>query len=497
MEYKDLIWIKEQLTLSLGEDFIRAIDSYSIDGVKRSELRKREKRAHPLCDLWKSLSGSIRFFNDEGIVRDNHNVKILYHLAVVLKKCESLVNLDRILFTLKNNQQFETSFHELRVAFYYLNLGYSVEAVPEVNARTPDFKVVTNESEVLYVEAKQLEDKYNKEDSYWDIIVQKIIAVLRKYKKCWQVQVIALDRYEKINTEEIINCVEDYCKGSEINEVCLNFDKFNIELRCVGEWGRVYEGEAIIPLLGNINIKDFKSQSTKSDYYKDANYVHITKFLKVDMKDAIRRNIKKASKQYVADYPLIVHVGLPPQNHRIIFDITDGVQYEMLSDMERNFNKINAIIVSSNLTSVSNGVRHKSLTETIIPNFSPSVELPHSFHFDTDSMLTGDVEKSGVIEYGYDSKSVMKAIEHGLYGNIISKISRDAKSQVRLLLTSLNMLRLQLVSPSLKFKNFDLPIDERNLSDGKNVKVVWNEEESQVFINGKLIDNDAQHTDRV
>ncbi len=490
-DYATIAELPCRLEEHLGKEFITQLNKYNRAGLNSLQLKKLDKKSHPLCQYWQPLKQCIAESKQEQKLKLNEQTIFLVNIYFTLSICRSVKNIQVILSKLKKKGTFYSSCHELEVARYYIELGHQVDAIPETKNKTPDLKVTTKQNEILYAEAKLIEDLKQKEDSHWTILKSNIDKILQKHKKSLQVHLIALAPLTDIDQVAITKFIENYCKDHSLKGGCTATSKnLKIEIKKICDWNHEVKDELNFPDVGDLCSTIF-SGVKKSDafYISNIRNITVTKFTKIDIQKSIRKNIEKANKQAIVGFPLNVHVGLPNKKSKEILDITDFVQGSLIGDINRNFEKINAIIIQASSIETNSKALHPLRShKTIVPNFKSKNELPNSFKFSAyDTLESDSLTSNGSVELGYYGNKLQESMENDGFGEMFFICSNNAKSQMRLVLTSKNTLRLQLVSPQFHYRNFDISISTKELISGSKVKFKWDDHINEVFIDDNLI----------
>jgi hypothetical protein len=491
-DYSNINTLPTKLAHFLGHSFIfDVIDKYKTIGLTSLQVKKLNKKFHPLCPYWPLMKQAINDSEREKVLKLNEQTIFLINLFFTLEQCKSVKNLELVINRLKKQKTFNSSCNELDVARYYIDLGYQVEAVPESKTKTPDFLVTTSENEKIYVEAKLIEDTKLQEDNQWSTLISKIDNLLIKHKKSLFIHIKALIPLKGIEQEGILRLIEKYCLEL-IHKGSCNAKNENVEIEIsqICEWGKSHKDEVNLPDLGDLSTQTFTSQKLEDGFFMtNLRSINVTKFTKIDLIKSIRRNIEKANSQATANYPLIVHVGLPNKKSKEILDITDSVHEHFLGDISRNFEKINAVVIhASSLETNSKGVNPTREHRMIIPNFTHKFKLPESFKFGSYETLTQEeLTSDGSIEIGYYPDSSLESLEKGAFGEMFFLCSNDAQVQIKLMLSSKKTMRLQLVSPNIKVRNFDVPMNASEFRNGDKLCFKWKDMLGSILIDNKLI----------
>lgn len=475
--------LPSKLERFLGGDFVNTLDLYDTVGMKEYESRRLDKRSHTLCKYWRSLKQAIKQTEEKGKLSLNENAIFLLNLYFTFEICKNVKNFERILRTLKIDREFFSSCHELDVARYYVELGYKVEAIPETTQKTPDFKVTTNEGDIVYVEAKQLDNLKQKEDVKWQQLIKNIDSILVKYKKSLQIHIIATETFDKINQNEILRILEEYCEKYFNKGNCkATNDYVTLEISKICDWEQEGIEEVPISDLGDINVTNCIFKNTGM---RNLRAISVTKFTKLDIQKTIRNNIQKASKQATNGHPLIIHVGLPNKKSKELLTISDYVQKQVLGDVNRNFEKVNAVILSGSFIEKNSKEANPARDfRIIIPNFNSKFEIPKTFRFNSGKELNIEtILEQGSVSFTYDAEDIQKNLKSEMFSDLGFFCSHDAKNQFRLHITNHEMLRLQIISPNFTYRNFDIPVSEEDFLKGNKLRVVWTKDSSTVFIN--------------
>lgn len=475
----------------LGKDFINQISSYDTTGRKEHEIKKLDSRAHPMCKLWRSLKQAIKQTEEQDKLVLNDDSIFLLNLYFAIVECTELKGKERILRTLKNRKEFYSSCHELDVARQYINMGFSVEAIPETNNKTPDFKVTTLAGDTVYVEAKQLEDQKKNEDPKWQSLIKEIEKILVRHKKSLLVEVFAKDVVSNINKEETLKLINDYCVSYYTQGNCKASSEYcDIHISKICDWDSKFENEIGFSDSGDISTFSVSAiNNGNTTTMSNVKAIRVTKYTKLDIQKTIKNNIQKASKQATNDFPLVVHVGLPNKKSSELFAIADYVQNQIANDVNRHFSKVNAVVITGSfLDKNSKGINPTRELRMIVPNFATKNEMPKSFRFYKDERsLISSAGDEGLVTFGYDKNYFKKSLEDEISGEVVSLCSYDGRNQLRIYLTERALLRLQVICPKYKYRNFDLKAKESDFLDGSKISIKWSGMKSEVYIDEKRV----------
>lgn len=491
-DYRNISTLPEKLANYLGHSFIfDVIDKYKPNGLTSFQVKKLKKKSHPLCSYWYSMKQAINDSEREKTLRLNKQTIFLINLFFTLEQCKDLKNIELVINRLKKQKTFSSSCNELEVARYYINLGHQVEAIPESKTRTPDFLVTTTKNEKFYVEAKLIEDTKLQEDNQWSELMSKIDKSLIKHKKSLFIHIKALTPLNDIDQTGILKLIEQYCTEHIHKGHCRATNKnVEIEISQIFGWDTPYKDEINFPNIGDLQTDKCTVQKLDDGFFMtNLRSINVTKFTRKELIKAIRRNIGKANSQAIANFPLIVHVGLPNKKSKEILDITDSVHEHFIGDISRNFEKINAVVIhASSFETNSKGVNPTREHRMIIPNFSHKFKLPESFKFASyDTLTQEELASDGSIEIGYAPDSAIESLEKGAFGEIFFLCSSDAQVQIKLMLSSKETMRLQLVSPKIKVRNFDVPMDILEFRKGRKLCFKWKDMSGSILIDNKII----------
>jgi hypothetical protein len=476
----------------LGTPLYQEIQNYDIKGLNSLQIKKLNKKSHPLCHYWQPLMQCIDESKSEKKLKLNEQSIFIINLYYTLEITKEIKSFDTVLLKLRRQAIFFSAVNELDVARYYVDQGYQVTAIPEKKNKTPDFEIQTQSGDVVYVEAKLIEDIKQKEDPKWQALIKNLDKILVKNKRSLSIDLIAKIPLDKIDQESITNLIEEYCqKVHQPVECKAKSEKIDIIIKELCPWEHEFQNQINLPDdRGDISHRVFSAVKRDDDFYL-SNYREITveKFTKIDIQKTVRNNVEKANKQAVAGFPLIVHVGLPNKKSSEILNITEFMQTQLHGDINRNFEKINAISVHGSSTEVnSKGINPTREHRTIIPNFKSINPIPSSFKFGTfDALNKSSISSNGQIELGYSAESLKKSLKDESFGELFFLCSHDAQCQIRLLLTTNQKFRLQLVSPELNYRNFDISIDNETFRKGKKLSFSWSENTAVIKVDSNEV----------
>lgn len=172
----------------LGHSFVAEIKSFNPIGLNELEARILEASAHPLAPWWATFERDVEASKQTGVLHLSDSSLILLSLLSDLLDIEHLRNVDRILKALKNRSTFFSALFEAYVAAAYVRMGMKVEIVQEsiTGEKTCDL-CVSDGSDIVYIECKSLDDLQLKEGRQWDELHQRLVSLLRQYRRSWLV----------------------------------------------------------------------------------------------------------------------------------------------------------------------------------------------------------------------------------------------------------------------------------------------------------------------
>lgn len=487
--------LQDELSLFLGRDFLeKEVAGYAMVGKKRHELEKIKKKSHPLGRYLSELNQAIAQTNDSKKTVWNSGAIFILRLTFMLKKCKEVKGIEIIHRKLKDMKMFSSACHELEVASYYVDLGHEVVVIPESSHKTPDFMIKTKEGGAIYAEAKLLEDVRVQEDNQWDLVSKKIDSLLMRLKMSCYVRVTAFAPLKEIDQERLLNVVHHMLSNIRVGYRTSNkLDHYLIEIERVTEWDREFKNEVELPER-NGYVMNFMCSSINNGIdviISNIRSVSIKRYTRSELKKQIRRNIENANRQATQRHPFIVHVGIPHKESAHILEIYDSAMDHFLGDISRNFKKVNAIVFSAfslDLESKSeNATRNHSL---IVPNFNSDVELPSDFLFPSFSTIGQeefDFDNRHRIDIGYSPDKCIEDLTQNAYGEIFFVCSKNAKSQLRLILTGENAMRLCVISPKIGKIDFDCPVATREFIEGKTISFEWQQSIGRIEIDSREI----------
>ena len=491
-DYRNIETLPALFKPFLGTALYQEVQNYDTKGLSSLQLKKLNKRSHPLCQYWRPLIQCIGESKSEKKLKLNQQSIFIINLYFTLQITKKIKNFDTVILKLRRKATFYSAVNEFDVARYYVDLGYHVTAIPERKNKTPDFEVQTQSGDIVYVEAKLIEDIKQKEDPKWQVLIKKIDKILVENKRSLSIDLIAKVLLDKIDQESVTNLIQEYCqKVHQPAECKAKSEKVDILINELCPWHHEFKNQINLPDdRGDISHRTFSGVKRDGDFYL-SNYREITveKFTKIDIEKTVRNNVEKANKQAVADTPLIVHIGLPNKKSSEILNITEFMQTQIHGDINRNFEKVNAISIhGSSIEINSKGINPTREHRTIIPNFNSKNPIPSSFKFGAfDTLNKSSISSKGEIELGYSAENLEKSLKDGSFGELFFLCSHDAQCQIRLLLTTNQRFRLQLVSPELHYRNFDISIDSETFREGEKLSFVWSDNAAAIKIDGQEV----------
>jgi len=491
--------LPDKLKGVLGKQFIEeGIESYTIKGKKTLEIRQMEKRAHPLVKYWKPLLDSIEQTKSNGSLTLNKQSVYLVNLYFLLEYCKIVDGHHELLERLKEKNKFYSTVFELQVAEYYINIGMSVSTIKEGQRdKTPDFLVTTPSGNKIVVEAKYIEDKKSQEENQWHLFSESLDKIMVKHQKSLHIEVKAMSSIGKINLEAINSFVNEYCENNQHSSI--ETDDFQVKLQEICSWDYKFIGQAPAPYMqdGDIAKASYNVRRTfHSTEFTNARFINIKKYTLLDNNKALKNKLESANKQIKCytvnngELPSIIHIGLPHSKSRHIHEVAALAQNYLIGRVNNLFSKVNAIVVQGSSyhnesirADTSSPQNPSAMHQYIVPNFNANNELPDDFKFNSMRTLNSDELEEGIaISFKYDYQGLIETVKKGLFGDLVYLTSRDGKSQVRVMITAKDKLRVQTICEKKGIINFDVPMDNRRIRTGNKISCTWKETELELVV---------------
>jgi len=515
--------LSNELHNLLGEDFFaKQVDSFSIDGLNLRDGFIKEQNAHPLALMWKTFLNDISICEQRGTLLLNSDSIICLHALMYLNDLKGVKNHERIFNDLKIKEKFYSTLFEARIASEYRSKGYDIEIQDETSLNSGgicDF-FITIDNKKIFIECKSLSDLLQIERKSWNELFIRISNMLESKNLSWNIEIYLGKEIESADVEKICSLLREdinsrklenrylsdssiIIKKEPINKADLaNIQKtFLISTDASGDKGQIVFDQKQLAHLAKNGMKltnnkfDIEGQGLLITKFKMLNggepsslvafRVSIFPHADFDLTKRIISNIRKASKQVPKDEMSIIHIAVPNSIGNQLVRIVDNSYDKILRKLKRNHSRINAVVLYGQFFE-RNPWGPLLFLNYIVPNMNSKNALPKGFDILGVENLNIEIPpEKGTVFFEFTIDPMWR---RGLTYRIFHHSSHDGSCQLKLLTTTGNKIRLEIVTPVIgrQYLENEKPI---NLVPGYNYKFAarWGEGEISMFINGNKV----------
>ena len=515
--------LSNDLRSILGEVFFsEQVDFFSIDGLNLRDGFINEQNAHPLALMWKTFLNDISICEQRGTLLLNSDSIICLHALMYLNDLKGVKNFERILNDLKIIEKFYSTLFEARIASEYRSKNFHIEIQDETGINKGgicDF-FITIDGKKIFIECKSLSDLLQIERKLWNELFIRISNMLENKNLSWNIEIYLGKEIESADVEKICSVLQDdinskrfenrylsnrsmIIKKERINKKDLaNIQKsFPISTDTSGDKGQIAFNQKQLALLAKNGMKltnnkfDIESQGlliTKFKMLKGgvpsslvAFRVSIFPHAEYDLTKRIFSNISKASKQIPKDEMGIVHIAVPNSIGNQLIRIVDKCYDEILRKIKRNHSRINVVLLYGQFFE-RNPWGPLIFQHYIVPNMNPKSILPKNFYLLGVENLNIEIPpEKGTVLFEFMMDPMWRP---GLTYRIFHHSSEHGSSQLKLLTTPGDKIRLEIVTPIIgrEFLENEKPV---NLVPSQQYKFAarWGDREISMFINGTKV----------
>lgn len=441
MEINSIDQIPEILVHHLGQEFIKQkVAAFDPIGKNSIELSKLEAKLHPMHDDWYKLQLAINESNFTNSERINQGAAYLTRLVALLEKTKKVEDIAEITERIKNNQTYHSAVFELEVLAFYLERNISISVVKTSSSKTSDF-LIEIDNEQYCVEAKLLQNNIFETERKWKFLLEKITNLALKNRCCLDVHIKTYDIFEKVNFNEIYEQIVHWSKQSLMPSDSFEFNSsdgaYSLRVGCTDFWGDITIYEEGQPILGlpesTISSSVAKVRRTHLNQTEVSNRITviIEPFARLDFGTSIVSNLRKASKQSIANKSIIVHIGIPHTTSKDTFQIFETSLHQVHRRLNGSSKKISGVLMQSFSMDVRHDFSNFNNNFVIIPNCNGTTDIPLALmKFINLETLPEDFDFKD-ITISLDIDKVIKRNKENISANLAYCLSDSARVQFR------------------------------------------------------------------
>jgi hypothetical protein len=486
MDINSIHQIPEILINYLGKEFItRKVSGFNPLGQASSARHKLDTTLHPMYHDWYDLQLSIKESTSSGSERISRGATYLIRLAILLEKAKNVENINEIIERIKVKKTYHSSIFELEVLNFYLERNVPITVVKTSTIRTSDFVISLNDEQYC-VEAKLLENTIFETKRKWTFVVDRISKLANKNMCCLHAHIKAYDLVENVNIEELCENIKHWSKlctiPSELFEFSSSDGAYNLKVRCTDFWDNIKTYERAKPVefpespdnaissFEGVFLRTPLGQTEVSNRIS----VVIEPFARLDFKSSIVSNLKTATKQSIANKPIIVHIGVPHTTSKDTFQIFETAIPQIHRYLKGNSKKIVGVVLESFSFDIQDDIHEINNNFIVIPNCSSDTDIPLP--------LTQDINcKNLPDEFNFKeitiSLNMVKAIElarRNISANFAYFMSESGKIQFRIFTSDKYGGSLAFQKINLNHNLIDTQyIPLKHIKNSKFLKIDW------------------------
>ena len=396
----DLGRLKQEISQTLGDEFVAELMHFNLAGFVAEDGRKRENReqisesarqqliAHPLASWLQNFEYDLQKSAALGMLNISETSARLLNFSANLIDGRRIDNFHLMIPRFRQRTEFRSTAYELHVACQYLSLGYSVSFVlPIKDKKTPDL-IVEKNGYVVQVECKSTEDET---DFQHNLFIQNAVRMDKTMER------IGLNLFIKIHPRLPLTGKHIERLFAEIDSELLKAERRTLYLggAVSVEWSEV-DTNKILALTepNDVQLVSSNFNARKSDRL-DSGFVsfngvqeangkvawnlergsEIRHYFEEDIFQSIKSKLRKANSQLLADIPAVIHIEVPCKTTASFLQIIDR-NFDLTRDRVNIFRKIRAVVLECSTIDLhmEDGGRPVSILTYVISN--PFAEAP-------------------------------------------------------------------------------------------------------------------------
>lgn len=297
------------------------------------------------------------------IIEPNEHVLKVIYIARILEASKQIKGFKKVSTRLLDISQYDSTFFEAEVAAIYYKKNFEVEFVEESQEKSPDLKITKNGVNV-WVECKtrkNLTNKQEKHNAYWDDLKASLLKKLRPNKINVAIVINAAEELEREEIQPLHNFIIDSIKSGGIGNYDIKTGKVNFEYDPTKKFAIAISvlSKADEVKISNFNIIlpdkdysfisdcDFSNQSNTIFSFQNPFILMHKTISKQDNIKGIIHTFKTAVKQIPTKGPGIIWIKTLNNNSKDKFeDSFNEIEKVLKKELKGNKNqKVNYVVI--------------------------------------------------------------------------------------------------------------------------------------------------------